>query len=573
MGKCSACGNEGHNKATCTSPGGGRYTPPSKRTYTCSNCGNEGHNISSCSSPGGGRYTPPRVTQSIKPSFYEDCNENSKSFNINYSPPQTKTIQSRNYISSDDSDEDEETTSYNNSFYSNTKTNQTKENKPMIYIIPNEETSKRNDPPKVNYDEVEEKMKNLKLQKEDTKRREELQKKEIEIVKKQEELNKTIMKMELEKKHQKEMEEKDKKHSAEILELLKKESLKQQNEKEKKQEQLKEIEKEERNMSQLLKMKSSMTEITLLDGQLKLEKSIGRGGFGEVYKANYLGSSVAAKKLNDFNTKSLEIFKKEVTIFRNVSHPHVVQFLGVYYEEKTPYIVMELMFRSLEDLIYNSNEEIGHHTYFKIMTDFAKGMNYLHNQNPPIIHRDLKPQNILLTAAGDAKISDFGLSVSRTSSQTRTKNQVGTCLYSAPEVLDIKRISERGKGVDVFAFGIILFETFTREVPWQKDISEKGYTLEDIKTLIIGGDRPEIQSSFPLPLKELVQFCWNNSPSKRPNFSTILVTLQELSLPQEWKKFFIESGVKEEELKSNDKTTNNVTRNNRFQNYNKCKKL
>jgi serine/threonine protein kinase len=186
-------------------------------------------------------------------------------------------------------------------------------------------------------------------------------------------------------------------------------------------------------------------------------------------------------------------------------------------------------------------------------------MNYLHNQNPPIIHRDLKPQNILLTAAGDAKISDFGLSVSRTSSQTRTKNQVGTCLYSAPEVLDIKRISERGKGVDVFAFGIILFETFTREVPWQKDISEKGYTLEDIKTLIIGGDRPEIQSSFPLPLKELVQFCWNNSPSKRPNFSTILVTLQELSLPQEWKKFFIESGVKEEELKSNDKTTNNVT--------------
>ncbi len=105
---------------------------------------------------------------------------------------------------------------------------------------------------------------------------------------------------------------------------------------------------------------------------------------------------------------------------------------------------------------------------------------------------DLKPQNVLLTASGDAKLSDFGLATAKTSSASKSKGFAGTIIYSAPEALDVKRVKQRGKPQDVYSYAMILWEMYVREVPWEKEILESGYTPEDIKELVKSRERVTI---------------------------------------------------------------------------------
>ena len=108
---------------------------------------------------------------------------------------------------------------------------------------------------------------------------------------------------------------------------------------------------------------------------------------------------------------------KECYQCSRLRHPHVIQFLGLYYSSgvavvqtraELPVMVMEKMEESLITLI-QKHKIIPVYVKLSIIHDVSLGLCYLHNHDPPIVHRDLSPDNILLTAHHVAKISDLGV--------------------------------------------------------------------------------------------------------------------------------------------------------------------
>ena len=139
-----------------------------------------------------------------------------------------------------------------------------------------------------------------------------------------------------------------------------------------------------------------------------------------------------------------------------------------------------------------------------IITGIAYGLKYLHSLE--ILHRDIKPGNILLDKNYYPKITDFNLS-KKMNPEDRTNQSrtgVGTPNYMAPEI-----ITEVGyeKPVDVYAYGILLYEVITNKVPYQELRDEKMSDF-DIKKKIVGGYRPILDGFINDPLKNLITSCW-----------------------------------------------------------------
>jgi serine/threonine protein kinase len=148
-------------------------------------------------------------------------------------------------------------------------------------------------------------------------------------------------------------------------------------------------------------------------------------------------------------------------------------------------------------------------------------MNYLHSRQ--IIHRDLKPANVLLDAAYLPHIADFGLSKLVTpENQMEMTTSIGTPVYMAPELAqpsDKGGPAYTGK-VDVYAFGIMLFELVTaRKAFGRLRGMNAAYQLIN---KVCQGTRPEIPPDVPVHVKELMEACWDVDPDKRPSFADML---------------------------------------------------
>lgn len=120
-------------------------------------------------------------------------------------------------------------------------------------------------------------------------------------------------------------------------------------------------------------------------------------------------------------------------------------------------------------------------------------MEYLHSLRPAIIHRDLKALNVLKAYDGSLKVCDFGLVMVKNS-------QAGTPSYMAPELFQNRPFN---KSVDVYAFGVLLWEVFTQEIPFYQ------FPVPDIRDKVLAGDRPKLPAyGFPAGIASLIQQCW-----------------------------------------------------------------
>jgi serine/threonine protein kinase len=146
-----------------------------------------------------------------------------------------------------------------------------------------------------------------------------------------------------------------------------------------------------------------------------------------------------------------------------------------------------------------------------IALDVARGMEYMHER--AIIHRDLKSLNILLDSERRARICDFGLV--RLKSLAPMTGLIGTPQWMAPEIL-MCSIYYDGK-VDVFSYGVVLWELLTNELPYPNVPLEKlGYLVVEQHL------RPGIPHETPSDLAALITACWAGSPSDRPTFTQII---------------------------------------------------
>ena len=150
--------------------------------------------------------------------------------------------------------------------------------------------------------------------------------------------------------------------------------------------------------------------------------------------------------------------------------------------------------------------------------DIAKGMNQLHSYNPPIVHRDLKSPNLLVSLDWKIKIADFGLSRTMQGSFLSTQGVIGTCQWMSPEVLmGGHNVTEKS---DVFSFGVILYEIVTRQKPWSHF-----QMPQQIAVQIFKGHRLEMPDGVQPEILSLVKDCWQEDPTVRPSFTSILERL------------------------------------------------
>ena len=253
--------------------------------------------------------------------------------------------------------------------------------------------------------------------------------------------------------------------------------------------------------------------------EIELKELIGSGGFGTVHKAIWKGDNVAVKIMHGMveGSQTLETFKKEIFLLSRLQHPGIINFLGASLQPPDICIVQELAVGgSLYTLLHGSGSETKPLKYLDILQyglDIADAMAYLH---PTIVHRDLKSQNVLLDENKRAKVCDFGIAKFKDKTLLTTVNsQAGTPAYMAPELFSAGDASEK---VDVFSYGVLLWECFTGCIPW----GELNTPMQVIFAVGVQKQRLPVPPHCPTFLARLMADCWREDPEERPTFSKIL---------------------------------------------------
>ncbi|KAG0583370.1 hypothetical protein KC19_3G131200 [Ceratodon purpureus] len=254
--------------------------------------------------------------------------------------------------------------------------------------------------------------------------------------------------------------------------------------------------------------------------QLKCNKKVASGSFGDLFRGTYCGQDVAIKILKPerLNENLQREFQQEVFIMRKVRHKNVVQFIGACTIAPNLCIITEYMSGgSVYDYLRKQKALLKMPMLLRVAIDVSKGMDYLHQNK--IIHRDLKAANLLLDENEVVKVADFG--VARVQSQSGVMTaETGTYRWMAPEIIEHKPYDKKA---DMFSFGIVLWELLTGKVPYA-DMTP----LQAAVGVVQKGLRPTIPKNIHPKLVDLLQRCWKTDPSERPEFSETTLMLQEI---------------------------------------------
>lgn len=194
----------------------------------------------------------------------------------------------------------------------------------------------------------------------------------------------------------------------------------------------------------------------------------GQGASGEVYLAESLipnerGKKVAIKQMDLQAQPRKELIINEILVMKDSQHDNIVNFLDSYLRGNNDLLViMEYMEGgSLTEVIENNECKLNEKQIATICNETLKGLQFLHKKH--IIHRDIKSDNVLLSATGNVKITDFGFCAKLTDQRSKRATMVGTPYWMAPEVVKQKEYDEK---VDVWSLGIMTIEMIEGEPPY-----------------------------------------------------------------------------------------------------------
>src|SRR5829696_2293192 len=209
----------------------------------------------------------------------------------------------------------------------------------------------------------------------------------------------------------------------------------------------------------------------IIDGRYVLGESLGSGGMGEVYLAHdgVLERNVALKVLRSQyagDEEFAERFRREARSAASLSHPNIVQ---VYdrgeAEDGTSYIAMEYVPGGTLKVQIGRQAPFGDRETVAVGAQIADALRAAHERG--VIHRDIKPQNVLVTASGNLKVTDFGIArAAASSTMTRTGHILGTAHYISPEQAMGEPV---GPASDLYSLGVVLYEMLTGELPFDAD--------------------------------------------------------------------------------------------------------
>ena len=277
---------------------------------------------------------------------------------------------------------------------------------------------------------------------------------------------------------------------------------------------------------------------TTFDGQYKLLKLLGRGGFSEVWLAEdeYIHLQVVLKVYapgSGMDDDGIQTIGNEFKLMFNLSHPNLLDPRGFSVYNKMPYLVLPYCTKgSVLNLIGRMDEE----QVWRFIAQVASGLAYLHERD--IIHQDIKPDNILIDDNGSYQITDFGISTKARSTLRKSvlmgNNSGGTTAYMGPE--RFSREPDPVKASDIWSLGATVFELMTGNLPF----GELGGGMQKN-----GAEIPLIKGDYSDKLKNIVEQMlaletWNRPTAEKlvewcadQNKITINQTQTASSEPQE----------------------------------------
>lgn len=251
---------------------------------------------------------------------------------------------------------------------------------------------------------------------------------------------------------------------------------------------------------------------TILADRYRIIGLLGRGGMGEVYRADdlKLGQPVALKflppKLAEDSVRR-ERFFAEVRITRQLSHPNICRVYDISEVNGKHFLSMEYI--DGEDLA-SLMKRIGHLSNEKtldIARQLVAGLSVAHERG--VLHRDLKPANIMLDGHGRVRITDFGLAIA-VGDESQAEEIAGTPAYMAPEQLAGKGATVRS---DIYSLGLILYEIYTGKKAFMaKTLVE----LREQKETHTPRAPSEIREGIDPVVERVIQRCMEKDPNSRP---------------------------------------------------------
>ncbi|MBI4859424.1 MAG: SUMF1/EgtB/PvdO family nonheme iron enzyme [Candidatus Riflebacteria bacterium] len=246
-------------------------------------------------------------------------------------------------------------------------------------------------------------------------------------------------------------------------------------------------------------------------GEYEIERFLGQGAFGAVYRARQKGLDrvVAVKFTTVPDTAALARFHLEGQVLARLRHENIIQVYASGETQGQPFLVFEYVEgETLKDRILAAgtlrwNEAVD------LTSKMLEGLTCAHDQG--IIHRDLKSENVMLPSGGGLKIADFGLAKSETGSSGASRSGIvmGTPGYMSPEQAKGLKLDARS---DLYAVGVILFEMLTGRLPFTAP------SAMEVLTLKVKEPAPTVRSFNPqvaMALDEVTARALATDPSQR----------------------------------------------------------
>lgn len=268
--------------------------------------------------------------------------------------------------------------------------------------------------------------------------------------------------------------------------------------------------------------------------ELRSVQPVGSGGFGSVYRAEYLGETVALKRVKKCAKNQLasrQSFWAELNA-AHLRHRNVVRVIAATTCVPAEAgdgggigtILMEFVGdRNLQQVIYGSPEALERDRWLRYSLDVLHGLRFLHSHG--VVHLDIKPANVLVSAQDVCKIVDFGCSLKLDRGGPHLSHVGGTYTHRAPELLKGEGASPKA---DIFSFGITLWQLITRDQPYTGDRQHVLYAVVAHNLRPSVRDHRWFESELGRRWSTLLSRCWSGEAGSRPGAHELLLELEQL---------------------------------------------
>ena len=262
-------------------------------------------------------------------------------------------------------------------------------------------------------------------------------------------------------------------------------------------------------------------------GPYQIRRKLGRGGMGTVYEGVHAetGEAAAVKLLSATMADDADFrhrFQAEIETLRKLNHPNIVRLFGFGEEDEHLFYAMELVAGSSLEEELNRGRTFTWRDVTRIGMDLARALRHAHDRG--VIHRDIKPGNLLLTADGQVKLSDFGIArLFGSGPHTSAGSVLGTAEFMSPEQAEGRPVGPRS---DLYSLGGVLYTLLARRPLF------RGKSLPELllkQRFEAPAPLAELAPEAPAELQQIVMQLLSKDPEQRiPNATVLLRRLEAM---------------------------------------------